>query len=775
MKDDYMSRVIDLPVSPLRSTLSEGNLHDAPVIASLMNGKTVAGRLQSLDGPQRFIELVPKNAAQSQRIAFSELRALTFVTQYPVNRAPHPLQTQSAQIRMPHASQNFRVIFIDRKTLSGRTRGSFVDEVGIHLFQLVDSGHVRRLFIPIQIVHKYYIGERKPTEIRRTIESMADERPAGKDGARPKRRKADMHNSGAVAATRPQLQEAIERLVEQGHVSGAGTKRFGEMLVEEGIITAEQLESALEAQKREPSVRLGEILLRMGTVAAEDIYPALAHKFGMPFVLLRNFFVDLDCLKLVPANVARKYMLVPLLVHKDRLIIAMDDPTNTEPLTVLRFMTRYRIEPTIATRDDILWAIGKYYGPARGDQPPAASRKDPTPLKREEETVATFIHETIRDAVKRGASDVHIVCGSDFAEMLFRINGALTPIRRFSKVLIPAIMQRLRGMTRLGNLSNVGIGTQQGQARVLSGDNVVGLHIFIERDDRSERAVIRLLDTGTQLKHIGNLGLRPADLQRLMEILNKTFSLLIVTGPRDSGRREALYAVLRSLRETRLNIATVESPIQCHIDGIEQRHADNDQEFKRGLDEARAAKPDVLMIGAIDNAARFKLAMEAALGGSLVLAALDAGSTVTAMADMLRMDGVHHLLHSTLAGVLTPYPVRLNCKFCMTVEETDAAMRSALGIDDDEEVFYRGRGCKECSGTGYSGEQLIFELLAVTPETRGLIAKGAPVGEIYRQAVADGMTPAVDEAIGLARSRRISLSEAYRVFERTRAPRSGGR
>lgn len=767
-----MGPVIDLPVSPLRSTLAEGSLRDAPVIASLMDGKTIAGRLVSLDGPQHLVIINRKGAGRTHQIRFSQLRTLNFITRHPINRDRHPLQEQAAKALMPRASQEFRILFSDRKLLTGRTRGSFVDEVGIHLFQLVDESHVSRLFIPAPVVSKYYIGQRKPNLDKLSgTDPAANEPSIEQSGPAPKRRKSDKRGGRASrAVSAAQLERALNYPTESGSLTAP--RRIGEMLVAERVISREQLDRALQIQAGEPTTKLGEILVRMTAAGAEEIYAALAHKFGMPFVLLRDFFIDIECLRLVPADIARKYMLVPLLLHKECLVVAMDDPANSEALTILRFMTRYRIDPTIATRDDLQWAIAKYYG---GESESAVKTAEPVshavvaPDSQHlimDQAVASFVHNTILDAIRRSASDIHIMTERSYAEMLFRINGALVPIRRFNRVLIPAVMRRLRTMARLAGMPDNG--PQQGQAAVLRGDEVIGLRTVIARDNRGEQAVIRILDSMLQLKRVSDIGLSSGDFQGFTEMLHKTCSMVIVSGPKGSGKTRTLYSALRTLKDNRVEIATIEAPVKVHVEGFEQWQAGEGQEgFAKALTEARASGPDVLMVDIVDDTYRLRRAMDTALGGCLVLSKLHANSAAAAVAAMIAMDRDHRLLNTTLAGVLAQQLVHFNCKFCMREEFADPSLRTDMGVKDDE-VFYRGQGCAQCNGSGYGEEHLVFELLSVTPEMHALIGLGASAHAIHQQAICDGMVPVAETGLMLARTRKISLAEAHRLREKTR-------
>ncbi|MCC6206884.1 MAG: Flp pilus assembly complex ATPase component TadA [Gammaproteobacteria bacterium] len=763
------SHVIDLPVSPLRSTVAEGNLLNAPVAATLMNGKTVTGRLVALDGPQATLTLHSSEMGRSI-IKFSDLRQLNFISKHPTNTARHPLlQDNAGVVSMPRAVEDFHVTFTDGRSLTGRTRGSFVDDVGLHLFQLVGSAYISRIFIPARVVKKYSIGEGKavathPHGGARNHKSEA----AGEKKPAYNRRKTDRKSSG-LAANSIQLEQALDKQTGQAANTLFGSKQIGAMLVEAGTITPEQLEAALKSQQEDRSQKLGEILVRMGTISAHDIYRTLAHKFGLPFVLLRNFYIDLECLNLVPSDVAQKYMLVPLVIHQNRLVVAMDDPANTEALTLLRFITRLTIEPTIATREDINWALGKYYGATGMQGAPApvagAEKVPPAPADKLAESgandgakpIISFIDNTFLDAIQRNAVDVHFVPKRDYIELLFRIDGALIPIRRFSKILYPKVLHRLRIMTGMDRAS----GTRQGRTSIVSEDLIHELRISLRMGADGEEAVVHLLNTGTRLSPLGKLGLSTHDEFVFMEELNKTYSIVLVTGPENSDKSATLYAAMLALKAQNLRILTLEDPVSYHLPGIDQVQLEAGTGYAGLISHMDLKTTDVVMFGELRDEETVACAIDTALNKHLVLGKLSADNAIEAVMKLMRMGVKPRQLKASLPCVLAQRALHLNCSHCLEIEDAPEEMRRSLGVGMDE-VFYRSKGCARCNHTGYQGRIIVYEMLEMTPEIYTLLENGATAADLRQQAIKNGMVTLMENALSQARKRTVSLAEAYR-------------
>ncbi len=671
---------------------------------------------------------------------------------------------------MPRAVEDFHVTFADGRFLTGRTRGSFVDDIGLHLFQLVGSAYISRIFIPAQVVRKYSIGNGKsatahPHGGARTHKSEA----AGEKQPALNRRKTDRKTSG-LAVNSVQLEQALDRQATQSGNALLGSKQIGAMLVEAGIITPEQLEAALKSQQEDRSQKLGEILVRMGTVSAHDIYRTLAHKFGLPFVLLRNFYIDLECLGLVPADVAQKYMLVPLVIHQNRLVVAMDDPANTEALTLLRFITRLTIEPTIATREDIHWALGKYYGnnPAAAVAPVTATagKAAPAPVDRPAEPgaadgakpIVSFVDNTFLDAIQRNAVDIHFVPKRDYVELLFRIDGALIPIRRFSKVLHPKVMNRLRIMG--GMDPDPASGARQGRTSIVSEDLIHELRITLRDGPDGEEAVIHLLNTGTRLSPLGKLGLNTHDEFLFMEELNKTYSIVLVTGPQDSDKSATLYAAMLALKGQNLRILTLEDPVSYHLPGIDQIQLEPGARYADLIRHLDLKGTDVVMFDELRDEETMACAIATALDKHLVLGKLHADNTVEAVMKLTHMGIKPRQLKAALPCVLAQRALRLNCSHCLEVEDAPEEMRRALGVGMDE-VFYRSKGCARCNHTGHQGRIIVYEMLEMTPEIYTLLDNGASAADLRQQAIKNGMVTLMENALSQARKRTVSLTEAY--------------
>lgn len=768
--------IIDLPSSPLHATTAEGDLRDAPVVATLMDGKTRTGRLAALDGPQASLVLMGKDDNRAA-IEFSRLRYLEFLTRHPVSNERHPLEQHAGDVMMPGNSQDFRITYIDDKTFSGRTRGSFVDDVGIHLFQLVGNDKVSRLFIPARVVRKYYIGQRQVASETPDHITDADDRKS--TGSKLKRRKSDVNSPGHIASDAGQLGRKIDELATRSGNLVSGM-RIGGMLVEEGAITESQLDDALAVQARDEARKIGEILVEMGAIRGETLFRTLAHKFGMPFALLRNFFIDITCLQMVPEDVARKYTIIPLLLHKDRLVVAMDDPANTEAITLLRFITQHKIEPAIATPDDINWAITKYYGdehdnrtameaapqaiadhngPSMFTEPSAAESTEEQPSMAR--AVASFLSNTILDAIERNASDIHLIPTGSQTNLLFRIDGKLIPVRQVSRMLMPSIIGRLAVMCDLPP-SPTG-GPRQGRTCMLSGDTAIELRITIGPEGLSEGVIIRILNEVARMRSIRDLGLEPREHRSLMEMLTRSYSLLVVCGNRNSGKTHTLYSALRELQAMKHEIMTVETPVKYYISGIEQIQG---TDLTAAFGQLKSVKPQVLMIDDLQQPKALQTAAESALNGSLVLGKLHTPNAAGAIAALCAAGVSPRLLNSTLSGVLAQHLIHINCLTCAEEESVAPDIRHSLGVDDDE-VFYRGTGCPMCNHTGYLRQKPIFELLRVTTGIQELIRNNASAGEINRHATADGMQSLVDNALYLARMRKTSLSEVHRLMQET--------
>ncbi|WP_158643319.1 GspE/PulE family protein [Ketobacter alkanivorans] len=550
------------------------------------------------------------------------------------------------------------------------------------------------------------------------------------------------------------------------------SRPLGEILQELGLLSADQLTRAL----REQSVshkRLGEILVDQGVLNRDAVLRGLCERFGVPYVNLRQFDVDPKAVAVVPGHFARKHMVMPVLLDSDRLLVAVTDPSDTELINMLRFITGKVLEFCIASSEDIAYAISSYYGgqemQSALDDLAVFSSDEPFHLDADSEEVlgterpvVQLVQSVISDAMARRASDIHIRPRESVVELYFRVDGVMQHIRSFNKKLLPAVVSRIKIVGNM-DISEHRL-PQDGRSRIHYLDKTVDLRLSIIPMIHGESVVIRLLDTQFALKSLEGLGFDGRDAEELRHLLTRNNGIFLVTGPTGSGKSTTLYTALDHIRSTNVNVITVEDPVEYHVDGISQIQVNHDTgySFARALRHILRHDPDVIMVGEIRDEETAKMAVESALTGHLVLSTLhtnDAATTVTRLTEI----GVEpYLVNSSLIGVLAQRLVRCNCVHCLAEEAIDPSVRKLLGVAEDE-VFYKGRGCDLCHNTGVSGRMAVYELLVMTPLLRGLLSQQVSADAIAEQAVRDGMTPLTQSALKVARSRKIPLSEVYRV------------
>ncbi len=551
------------------------------------------------------------------------------------------------------------------------------------------------------------------------------------------------------------------------------SRPLGEILMELGLVNAHQITNALAEQKLTHK-RLGEILLvEQGIVSRDEVLRGLCQRFGVPYVNLRQFDVDPKAVSVVPGHFARKHLVMPLLLDKDRLLVAVTDPSDAELINMLRFMTGKVLEFCIAPSDDIAYAISSYYGGQEmqsalddlavfSSDEPYHVDADSEEVLGNERPVVQLVQSVISDAMARRASDIHVRPRESVVELFFRVDGVMQHVRSFNKKLLPAVVSRIKIVGNM-DISEHRL-PQDGRSRIHYLDKTVDLRISVIPTIHGESVVIRLLDTQFALKDLEALGFDGRDAEELRHLLTRSNGIFLVTGPTGSGKSTTLYTALDHIRSTNVNIITVEDPVEYHVDGITQIQVNHDTgySFARALRHILRHDPDVIMVGEIRDEETAKMAVESALTGHLVLSTLHTNDAATTVTRLIEIGVAPYLVNSSLIGVLAQRLVRCNCIHCMKEEKIDSSVRKVLGVSDDE-VFYKGAGCDLCHGTGVSGRMAVYELLVMTQELRQLLAQRVPADVIGQQALQDGMTPLTESALKVARTHKIPLSEVYRV------------
>ena len=554
----------------------------------------------------------------------------------------------------------------------------------------------------------------------------------------------------------------------------AQRERIGEWLASEGKLQSGELTSALADQRTHPTTRLGELLVARGKIADDDLYRALSAKLGLPYVRLGGFLVEPEALAKVPQDVVRIYRVLPLLIDRSKLVLAMRDPTDSETIATLSVLTRMQIEPVLATPHDIDDAIATHYPAFDEDalreaaeqlhRPERVATNEEASAEKlaQQQPIVRLVSNMLQDAVQRRASDIHIRPRERSAEVLYRIDGALVRVREFASTLLPAVVARVKVLADMDLAEHRR--PQDGAIHLTAGKRAVDLRVSMMPSLYGENVVIRILDRSVGLRRMSDIGFTPTDEKKFRALINRNQGLVLVTGPTGSGKTTTLYAALQELNSGEFHILTVEDPVEYRLDGIVQMqvHEAIDFGFGTALRHILRHDPDVILIGEMRDREAANIAMESALTGHLVLSTLHTNSAAQTITRLIEMGVPPYLLNATLAGVLAQRLVRRNCAKCKTVEDVSAEIRDTLGVEQDE-VFYQGRGCPECAGTGARGRIAVYELLQMSPSLRALVRRGANDDELQAVALREGMTALTRQALQLARAGEICLKEVFRA------------
>lgn len=544
---------------------------------------------------------------------------------------------------------------------------------------------------------------------------------------------------------------------------------LGNLLLECGVITPSQLEKALSHQHEHPELgRLGQVLLELKMISAERLGLTLAQQLGIAQVSLENFDIQPECVKLVPESLARRYLVVPLMLDGERLIVASPDPTHCELLHLLGFVTGKPVEAVLANANEVEQAISRLYASATAHELPENETSEQSlSLHRikqlaEDPPTVRFVDSLLEEAINRRASDIHLRPGEHDVVILLRIDGVLLEIRRVKHSNLSAIVSRIKIIGGM-NIAERRL-PQDGRHMVRQGERTIDLRLSIMPTVHGESVVIRILDTRQSLKTLDQIGFNGRDVERFRDLISHNQGIVLVTGPTGSGKSTTLYAALNGIKSSGVNIITVEDPVEYQIDGIRQIQVKPQigYTFARALRHILRHDPDVIMVGEIRDQETAMMATESALTGHLVLSTLHTNSAATTITRLLEIGIAPYLLNASLLGVLAQRLVRRNCPHCLVEEEVSAHVRSTLGLSADE-PFYVGSGCDHCRNLGFAGRVAAYELLEVTPPLRALIEPSVSAQSIEQQAIHDGMRPLTQSALQLARDKLIPLNEVYRV------------
>lgn len=527
-------------------------------------------------------------------------------------------------------------------------------------------------------------------------------------------------------------------------------KSLGDILVESGKITKKQLEYAIDLQKKRGN-KLGKILVEEGIVSEDDIIEILEYQLDIPHVKFDKYFIDSKVVGILPETIARKYNIIPIKKTGMLLTVAMSDPLNIFAIDEIKLVSGMDVQPAIASESDIKTAIEYYYGKQTAEKAIEDFKKeydieDNIALDKElieqvnNAPVVRFVNSIIEQAVATRASDIHIEPGERKLRIRFRIDGELSEIMSTSIQTHGAVVARIKIMSNL-NIAERRL-PQDGRVELEVAGKNLDLRISIIPTVYGEKVVIRILDRENFLMTKKQLGFNEKNIEKYEKLLKAPCGIILVAGPTGSGKTTTLYAALREINRPEINIITLEDPVEYRLDGINQIQVNPKigLNFANGLRAILRQDPNVIMIGEIRDEETANLAVRAAITGHLVLSTLHTNDATSSVIRLLDMGIESYLVASAIVGVIAQRLVRKICPECRSAYKASTQELKILGLTPESElVLYRGKGCSTCNGTGYRGRTAVNEIMVVTRKLRELIAQKATTDRLQELSKQQGM------------------------------------
>ena len=553
-------------------------------------------------------------------------------------------------------------------------------------------------------------------------------------------------------------------------------KQLGSILLESGTLTEDQLMDAIDEQQLRGQ-SLGRTLVELGIISETQLVRALATQVGMEFIELAEYPVDRVAVALVPGSVCRRHNAIPIARADGVLRIAMSNPGNVVAVDDFRSLTQMRVEPVVATYDDVLQAIDRY---CRADTELEGLQEEMQQAEgtvdidtldfgsavEDDAPIVRFVNLLITQAIQDRASDIHIEPGEQGLVVRYRIDGVLHEMQRAPKAIVNGVTSRLKIMADIDIAERRK--PQDGRLSVNHQGRKIDLRVATLPTVWGEKVVMRILDNSTATLDLEDLGLREHNSETYAKSFTKPYGMILVTGPTGSGKSTTLYATLNQVSRPEINVITVEDPVEYRIPGINQVQVN----VKAGLTFASALRsilrsdPDVVLVGEIRDQETAQIAIEAALTGHLVLSTLHTNDAPSAMTRLIEMDIEPFLVGSAIDCVVAQRLARRLCAHCaephiVTAEQLPDSLSWDPAVPVPE--LMRPAGCSRCSNTGYRGRVALHEIMVVNEDIERLTVSRASSAEIMRAAKANGMETLIQDGWAKAVEGITSLEELLRV------------
>ena len=552
-------------------------------------------------------------------------------------------------------------------------------------------------------------------------------------------------------------------------------KQLGSILLEDGVLTEEQLLDAIDEQQQRGQ-SLGRTLVELGLISEGQLVRALASQVGMEFVELSEFPVDRAAVSMVPAAVCRRHSALPISLQDGILKVAMSNPGNVVAVDDFRTISKRQVIPVVATHDDVVHAIDRY---CRSDAELEDLQEELSEsevnldddalsgaISEDDAPIVRFVNLLISQAVQDRASDIHIEPTEKDLRVRYRIDGVLHEMQQAPKTIANGVTSRLKIM------SDIDIAErrkpQDGRLSVNHQGRKIDLRVATLPTVWGEKVVMRILDNSTATLDLADLGIRERNYAQYSENFSKPYGMILVTGPTGSGKSTTLYATLNQISRPEINVITVEDPVEYRIPGINQVQVNP----KAGLTFASAlrsilrADPDVVLLGEIRDHETAQIAIEAALTGHLVLSTLHTNDAPSALTRLIEMDIEPFLVGSAVDCVVAQRLARRLCEHCAVEYRMERdEIPESIDWDHSQEppVVFRPEGCQRCSNTGYRGRVALHEVMSVGEEIERLAVARASAAEIARVAKEHGMETLLDDGWAKVLDGVTSVEELFRV------------
>jgi len=543
-------------------------------------------------------------------------------------------------------------------------------------------------------------------------------------------------------------------------------KRLGDILVEQGLLTEADLQETLNSKLSDQ--KLGDALLQRGIITERQLIDTLEVQLGIPYVSLFRYPFDPKLFNVVPKDFAKRKLLVPLKTVGDRLFIAMNDPTDFITIDDLRLTTGFHIEPAIASKEDIVKTIAKYYDEESYDElledMPQTAEEQQNELDDSDAPIVRLVNQLLSNAVSQKASDIHLDPQENRVLVRYRIDGTLRTERT-----LPKSMQQMM-TARIKILSNLDITEnripQDGRIKTTVDFRAIDLRVSSLPTVFGEKIVLRILDLSQNLTDISKLGFSQLNMERFMREISKPNGIVLISGPTGSGKSSTLYAALNKLNSEEVNVITVEDPVEYQLEGINQIqvNANVGLTFAAGLRSILRQDPDIVMVGEIRDKETADISIRASLTGHLVLSTIHTNDSIASITRLMDMGIEPFLVTASLNAVVAQRLIRRVCRDCKeiqpaTVREKEIAAKRGIALD----TIARGKGCSQCNMSGYKGRMAIHEVLVVDEDIKDIINRGGAAAEIREIAIKNKTIFLIDDGLLKVKEGMTTTEEVLRV------------